>query len=273
MTWDCIVVGGGAAGLSAGLVLGRARRRTLIIDKGEPSNRFAHGIGGLLGQDGRAPQDFYADGRKELSEVPERRVPPRRGHRAARPGFTLTLADGTTETAQAIVLATGMDYVYPDVPGVAERWGTTAFHCPFCHGWEVQDRPLFVLDPTEFGPDRAKLLSAWSDDVTLLTENPLRAARRRDRPRRRHDAPVRRAADRRPALPALRPRRASSASRRASRTRCSRTASPIDERFGTNVPGVFAAGDLTGTPPSVASAVASGSMAAAMAVHALVLAH
>ena len=131
MTWDCIVVGGGAAGLSAGLVLGRARRRTLIIDKGEPSNRFAHGIGGLLGQDGRAPQDFYADGRKELEMYPS--VEYRRGEvTGGAPGFSLTLADGTSETARSIVLATGMDYVYPDVPGVAERWGKTAFHCPFC---------------------------------------------------------------------------------------------------------------------------------------------
>ena len=86
MTWDCIVVGGGAAGLSAGLVLGRARRRTLIIDKGEPSNRFAHGIGGLLGQDGRAPQDFYDGRARRAGEVPERRAPRAARSSTARPG-------------------------------------------------------------------------------------------------------------------------------------------------------------------------------------------
>src|SRR6478752_6780736 len=112
MTWDCIVVGGGAAGLSAGLVLGRARRRALIIDKGEPSNRFAHGIGGLLGQDGRAPHDFYADGRAELTKYPT--VEHRQGEVVdGAPGFTLTLQDGTTETATTVILATGMDYRYP----------------------------------------------------------------------------------------------------------------------------------------------------------------
>ncbi len=270
MTWDCIVVGGGAAGLSAGLVLGRARRRTLIIDKGEPSNRFAHGIGGLLGHDGRAPRDFYADGLAELAKYPS--VEHRGGEVVDADGFTLTLADGTTETATAILLATGMDYVYPDVPGVAERWGKTAFHCPFCHGWEVQDRPLFVLDPTEFGPDRAKLLSAWSDDVTLLTENPLQLL---------DDEIVLADGTTHPCGGLLIGVRLSQRSGLAAQLGVEarepnlmfEDGLAIDERFGTNVPGVFAAGDLTGTPPSVASAVASGSMAAAMAVHALVLAN
>src|SRR3954470_16893636 len=105
MTWDSIVVGGGAAGLSAALVLGRARRRTLIIDKGEPSNRVGHGIGGLLGQDGRAPEDFYAHGREELRKYPS--VELRQGEvTGGAPGYTLTLADGTTETATTVVLAT-----------------------------------------------------------------------------------------------------------------------------------------------------------------------
>ncbi len=289
MNWDCIVVGGGAAGLSAGLVLGRARRRTLIIDKGEPSNRFAHGIGGLLGQDGRPPQDFYADGLAELAKYPSveyrhgavvdgqpRRSSPQPGGKASRQAsvasFTLTLADGNTETATTIVLASGMDYAYPDVPGVAERWGRTAFHCPFCHGWEVRDRPLFVLDPTEFGPDRAKLLSAWSDDVTLLTENPREL---------RDDEIVLADGTTRPCGGLLIGVRLAQRDGLAAQLGVTSSepnpmfedALQIDERNATDVPGVFAAGDLTGKPPSVASAVASGSMAAAMAVHALVLSH
>lgn len=268
MTWDCIVVGGGAAGLSAGLVLGRARRRTLIIDKGEPSNRFAHGIGGLLGQDGRPPQDFYADGLKELEQYPT--VEYRRGEVVdGAPGFTLTLQDGGAETTQTIVLATGMDYVYPDVPGIAERWGRTAFHCPFCHGWEVRERPLFVLDQSEFGPDRAKLLGAWSDDVTLLTETPREL---------RDDEIVLADGTTKPCGGLLVGVQLSQRSDLATKLGVAaqepnlmfKDGLQVDARFNTTVPGVFAAGDLTGTPPSVASAVASGSMAAAMAVHALV---
>jgi thioredoxin reductase len=269
MTWDCIVVGGGAAGLSAGLVLGRARRRTLIIDKGEPSNRFAHGIGGLLGQDGRAPEDYYADGRKELAKYPT--VEYRRGEIVdGAPGFTLTLQDGTTEQAKTIVLATGMDYVYPDVPGLQERWGRTAFHCPFCHGWEVREQPLFVLDPSEHGADRARLLSAWSDDVTLLDDPPREL---RDGEIVLHDGTTKPFGG---LLVGVTLHQRSDLA--AKLGAAAREPNPmfedglqVDERFATTVPGVFAAGDLTGTPPSVASAVASGSMAAAMAVHALVL--
>jgi thioredoxin reductase len=271
MTWDCIVVGGGAAGLSAGLVLGRARRRTLIIDKGEPSNRFAHGIGGLLGQDGRPPQDFYADARHELAQYPS--VELRSGEVvAATPGRQLTLADGTTETAATIILATGMDYRYPaDIPGVAERWGRTAFHCPFCHGWEVRERPLFVYDPTEYGPQRAALLGAWSDDVTLLTDAPREL---RDDELVLHDGTTRPCGGLLVHVElAQRSDLAAQLGVTTAPNPLAKDAVAIDERHATNVPGVFAAGDLTGRPPSVAAAVASGSLAASMAVHALVVPH
>lgn len=163
--WECIVVGGGAAGLSAALVLGRARRRTLLIDAGAPSNLPAHGIGGLLGQDGRPPAELYADGRRELEKYPSVEV--RGGEvadgRADGDGFAL---DG--ERTARVVLATGMDYRYPAVDGAADRWGDTVFHCPFCHGWEVRERPLAVLDTGAIAVHRALLLRKWSDEVTLL---------------------------------------------------------------------------------------------------------
>jgi thioredoxin reductase len=173
--WDCIVVGGGAAGLSAALVLGRARKRTLVVDAGEPSNRFAEGIGGLLGSDHRPPQDFYAAARAELEPYPAvdvRSGEVVRGERNGDDSFALELSDGSAEHARRVVLATGMDYRYPDLPGVAERWGRAVFHCPFCHGWEVRDQPLAVLDSSEQGIHRSILLTSWSDDVTLLTNGP-----------------------------------------------------------------------------------------------------
>ncbi len=113
--WDCIVVGGGAAGLSAGLVLGRARRRTLVIDSGEPSNRVAEGIGGLLGQDGRPPAELYSAARDELAAYPDVEVRPGEvvGGRRADEGFVLELADGSAEQAGRVLLATGMDYAFP----------------------------------------------------------------------------------------------------------------------------------------------------------------
>jgi thioredoxin reductase len=180
--WDCIVIGGGAAGLSAALVLGRARRRTLVVDAGRQSNLPAHAIGGLLGQDGTSPAALYAAGQTQLAALPS--VELRRGEVVAAerveqeatsrpaPRFALTLADGSRELARRLIVATGMDYVPLDLPGVAELWGDSVFHCPFCHGWELSGRPWAVLDGTPHGVERALLARNWSDDVALLTNGP-----------------------------------------------------------------------------------------------------
>ncbi|HEX2212701.1 MAG TPA: NAD(P)/FAD-dependent oxidoreductase, partial [Mycobacterium sp.] len=172
--WDCIVVGGGAAGLSAALVLGRARRRTLLIDAGTQSNLAAHGIGGLLGHDGRPPAELYALGRKELAAYPSVEV--RTGEvltgERTNDGLVVELADGRREATRRILLATGMEYRPPALPGLRELWGRSVFHCPFCHGWEVRDQPLGVLARGERAVHSAVLLRAWSDDVILLTDGP-----------------------------------------------------------------------------------------------------
>lgn len=173
--WDCIVIGGGAAGLSATLVLGRAKRQTLMIDAGRQSNLAARQVGGLLGQDGRAPADFYAAGRAEVASYPG--VVVRHGaevvdgERTA-DGHRVTLADGTSECARRLLLATGMQYRPPELPGVAELWGKTVFHCPFCDGWEMRDRPLAVLARGEKALAESLMLRGWSDDVVLLTDGP-----------------------------------------------------------------------------------------------------
>jgi thioredoxin reductase len=175
-TWDCVVVGGGAAGLSAALVLGRARQRTLLLDDGRQSNRTAHGVGGLLGHDGRPPSELYANARAELAQYPAvtvREGTVAGGARIPGGGFALELAGGERVETGHVVLATGMDYRYRALPGTDERWGRSVFHCPFCHGWEVRDRPLAVLDADpEGGVHRALLLRLWSADVTLLTDGP-----------------------------------------------------------------------------------------------------
>src|SRR6478735_1906860 len=105
--WECVVVGGGAAGLSAALVLGRARRRTLVVDAGAPSNLAAHGIGGLLGHDGQPPAKLYETGRAELAAYPNVEVRTGEVVRGER-GFTLELADGSIERSRTVLLATGM---------------------------------------------------------------------------------------------------------------------------------------------------------------------
>jgi thioredoxin reductase len=177
-TWDCIVVGGGAAGLSAALVLGRARRRTLLVDAREPSNLPAEGIGGLLGHDGRPPAELYAMGRAELGAYPtvELRDGTVEGGERVDGGFALDLAGGARELTRRVILATGMEYRPPDLPGLAPLWGRSVFHCPFCHGWEMRDAALAVLGGGDAGLHRALLLRGWSDDVVLLSDGPAKLA-------------------------------------------------------------------------------------------------
>jgi thioredoxin reductase len=298
-TWDCIVVGGGAAGLSAALVLGRARRSTLLVDAGEPSNRHAHGIGGLLGHDGRPPAELYAAGRQELASYPS--VELREGtvvHGERVDGlFALELAAGGREWARRVVLATGMEYRPPEVAGVTELWGKSVFHCPFCHGWEVRDRPLAVLDKGESGVHRALLLRNWSDDVVLLTSGPADldgAGRDRlaaagitvdERPVERlvaRDGELAEVAfaggdrlEREGLLvPAPMHQRSGLAEQLgaapAEPSPVTADRIDVDARYGTSAEGVFAAGDLSAQMPQVAGAIAAGSMAAVMVVQSLV---
>jgi thioredoxin reductase len=171
--YDCVVVGAGAAGLSATLVLGRARVRTLVVDAGEQSNLASTGIGGLLGADQSPPAAFYAAARAEVGKyeaVQLRDGSVSGGARGEDGVFTLTLAGdggGAEVRARRVLLAMGVTYNYPDVPGFAEAWGHDVFHCPFCHGWEHRDRPLGVVAGGGSGHHRALLLKQWSDDITL----------------------------------------------------------------------------------------------------------
>jgi thioredoxin reductase len=168
---DCLIIGGGAAGLSAAVVLGRARRDVVLVDAGRQSNRPAHAVGGLLAQDGTSPDALYEAGRRQLAALPTVGV-----HDGAVVGverrddgtFRAGLGDGDGVQARRVLLATGMEYVPPDLPGVAERWGDAVFHCPFCHGWEARDGALAVLGDGDAGVYRALLLRGWSEDVVLL---------------------------------------------------------------------------------------------------------
>ena len=170
--WECVVVGAGAAGLSAALVLGRARRRTLVIDAEEPSNQVAHVIGGLLGYDQRPPAELYEAGRRELSAYPS--VEYRNGQVASGAalgnGFVLKLEDGQQVTARRVLLATGMRYCPPELPGLDGLWGRSVFQCPFCHGWEMRDKRLATLVAGDDAAHAALLLRGWSDDVVVLTD-------------------------------------------------------------------------------------------------------
>jgi thioredoxin reductase len=168
---DVAVVGGSFAGLSAAMQLGRARRRVLLVDAGQPRNRFARASHGFLGQDGRPPQDILKDARHQVLAYPTVHFHQGVATRAAREEdrFRLRLASGQEVRARRLVLATGVTDHLPDVPGMRELWGTGVNHCPYCHGYEVSGRPLAVFSTGPGSIHQALLLRDWSEEVTLLT--------------------------------------------------------------------------------------------------------
>jgi len=167
--YDVVVVGGGAAGLSAALVLGRARRHTLVVDAGEPRNAPAAHMQGFLTRDGMPPAQFLAIGREEIARYGVGLVRDRVAEvTRTEDGFTLALAGGRTVRARRLVVATGLADELPAIPGVAERFGRDVLHCPYCHGWEVRDQAFGVLASTPMSVHQALMVSQWSKDVTLF---------------------------------------------------------------------------------------------------------
>ena len=167
--WDVVVIGGGPAGLAAALMLGRSRRRVLVIDAGSPRNRFAAHMHGVLGNEGADPAALLARGRDEVAAYGVE-VRPGAVERVdlIDSGVRVELAGGATHEARAVLVATGITDDLPPVPGLAERWGTTVLHCPYCHGWEVREQRLGVLLTSPLGLHAAELVRQLSDDVTVF---------------------------------------------------------------------------------------------------------
>lgn len=163
---DVVVVGGSAAGLSAALVLGRARRRVAVVDAGMPRNTPAAHMQGFLSRDGMAPADFLAAGRLEVAGYGVELVADQVA--AIEVGFTVRLGGGRVLNARRVLVATGVRDELPDIPGVRERWGRDLLHCPYCHGWEVRDQPLGVLGTVPGSVQHAQLVRQWSDDVVFF---------------------------------------------------------------------------------------------------------
>ena len=169
-SYDIVIIGGGAAGLSAALVLTRARRRVLVVDSGAPRNAPAAHLHGYLSRDGMPPGDLLAAGREEV-----------RGYggtitsgavsavvRSSPTEFLVLLADGERVSARRLLVATGLRDELPDIPGLRDRWAQDVLHCPYCHGWEVRDQPLGVLWT---GPETvryAQIVRQWTDDLILF---------------------------------------------------------------------------------------------------------
>jgi thioredoxin reductase len=167
-----VVIGGGTAGLSAGVALSRARRSVLVVDAGEPRNAPAGHVHNYLGREGSRPADLLADGRAEVAGYGGQVI---RGTVAAvervageEPGFRVVLEDGREVAARRLLVATGLVDELPDIPGVAERWGTDVLHCPYCHGWEVRDQAIGILGDGPLAVHQALMWRQWSEDVTLF---------------------------------------------------------------------------------------------------------
>jgi thioredoxin reductase len=294
--WECVVVGGGAAGLSAALMLGRACRRTLVIDMGLPSNKPARAIGGLLGHDQRPPSELYSAGRRELSAYPsvEYREGAVVGGASDGEELRLVLDDGEEITARRVLLASGMNYCPPKIIGLEELWGRTVFQCPFCHGWEMRDKRLATLAVGEDAVQSALMLRGWTDDVVLLTDGPSDLdADGRQRLEAANvgidERPIARLAGREGQLDAIvfdNGRRLERdgllvdaplqhRSRLAEQLGASCTQGPlgdsvsVDPLHRTSVATVFAAGDICTEHPDVAGAIAGGAQAAMVIVQSL----
>ena len=171
MSYDAIIVGGGPAGLSAALILGRCRRRVLVCDAGNPRNAASHGLHGFLTRDGIPPGDFLGIGRRQLSRygVEFRKAEVvAASRRAGR--FVLRLKNGSRLVSRMLVLATGVLDRLPGIEGFREHYGRSVFHCPYCDGWEVRDKPLAVYGRSAGALGLALSLTTWSKDVVLCTD-------------------------------------------------------------------------------------------------------
>lgn len=290
--FDVIVVGGSYAGMSAAMQLARARRRVLVIDSGLRRNRYARHSHGFLGQDGRAGAEIAADGRAQLMKYPTVRWQEGAATQATPldGGFRVTLADGSAHHAQRLVLATGMADELPAIPGLAERWGGSLFHCPYCHGYELEQGRIGVLATSAHSFHHAMMLPDWGTVTFFLNgvfePDAEQLARLRARGVAIERARVRAVSGQ--ATLALDDGRAveldglfvlsrlHSASPLAEALGCAMDEGPMgryvrtDMMKATSVPGVYAAGDAARMAGSVAFAVADGAMAGAATHQSLV---
>ena len=294
INFDVAVVGGSYAGLSAALQLARARRRVVVIDAGLRRNRFAATSHGFLTQDGAAPAQIVDTGRQQLQAYPT--VQQIDGHAVHAVGtgdvFALQLQDGRRVQTRRLVLATGVIDELPAIDGLAERWGSSVFHCPYCHGYELDQGRIGVLASSALSMHHALMLPDWGT-VTLFCDGAFEPddAQRRQLAARGvsvEETPVQAIVDkatvqladgRRAVMDGLFAlSRTHVASPLAGQLGCAFEESPLgqfirtDALKATTVAGVFACGDAARATGSVGFAVADGAMAG-VAAHQSLFAH
>lgn len=291
MQYDAVVIGGSFAGLSAALYLGRARRSVCVIDTGKPRNRFTDASHGLFGWDGSNPRAMLETMRRQVAAYPTVDFLDGRAVDAAHGGdhVAITLEDGRVVSGARLLLAFGIVDLLPDIAGVAERWGHSVIHCPYCHGYEFSDRRLGVLNMSPMSVHQASLIPEWGPTTLFLNGGAIDPDARADLVRRgvvmvdgritgmvgegRNLSAVRLDDGREHPVDAL----YIGPSYRfgsdiADRLGCTVEAGPlgpilkVDELKATDVPLVHAAGDITRMGHTVTFACADGAMAA-LAIH------
>jgi thioredoxin reductase len=170
--FDVIIVGAGPAGLSAALILGRCRRRVLVLDTNEPRNYASKALHGFLSRDGCDPQELRRLGREQLRQYDSVKLVMKRATsaRCLRDGFEVTVQGGQRIRCRKLLLATGVVDEMPPIAGIEAFYGRSVFHCPYCDGWESRDKPLVVYSRSANGVGLAIELKLWSKDIVLCTD-------------------------------------------------------------------------------------------------------
>lgn len=169
--FDVIIVGGSYAGLSAGMALGRALRKVLIIDDGKPCNRQTPRSHNFLTNDGKTPAEIAALANLQIKRYDSVKFfngTAVNGSKTEK-GFQIQVVSGETFTAKKLIFATGILDMLPAIAGVAACWGISVIHCPYCHGYEVRDKKTGILGNGEIAFDFTRLISNWTKDLTLFT--------------------------------------------------------------------------------------------------------
>ena len=171
MVLDCVVVGGGPAGLNASLVLGRAKKKIILFDDNKPRNAVTQESHGFITRDNIKPAEFKRIALENLKEYPNITIKNQRVFdiKTENNHFVILTSDGLTYQSRKVILATGLKDILPSIKGIHDYYGTSLFSCPFCDGWELKDRPLVFISEDERGLHMIKMISNWSKDVVVCT--------------------------------------------------------------------------------------------------------
>lgn len=293
-TFDVIVIGGSYAGMAGALQLARGRRKVAVIDAGIRRNRFAEHSHGVLGQDGKPPAQIAAEAKAQLLLYPNLIWIEGKVESAEKTGdlFTVTTGDNQTLSAKRLLLATGVSDHLPTITGLQDRWGKSVFHCPYCHGYELNQGPLGVLAVSEASLHQALLIPDWGPTTLFtnncFTPNELQLKQLAARKVRIETEPVSEIAGEQSAIVKLANGRlvelaglfiaslTKPASPIAYDLGCELAESPVgfyvktDEFKQTTIPGVYACGDLGRAMGSVTFAIGDGALAGFALHHSLI---